>query len=106
MQCRVIQAFGRHWDIDKAKVDGIVKGTTTAKEISALFGEPDMKSTLSANEEKWVYHYTTVTSKASGSAFNPQIETTGVKKMLDLLIKEGVVINYAYTEGPNEIQMK
>jgi len=93
-------------DIDKAKVDGIKKGTTTAQEISALFGEPDMKSTLSATEEKWVYHYSTITSKASGSAFNPQVETSGIKKMLDLLIKEEVVINYAYTEGPNEVQMK
>ena len=93
-------------DIDKTKVDKIQKGTTTAKEIESVFGSPDMKSTVSATEEKWVYNYTTVTSSASGSAFNPDIKTSGTKKMLDLFVKDGVVINYAYTEGPNEVQVK
>ncbi len=90
-------------DINSGLVQAIQKGTTTSQQIEGWFGSPDMKSAVSATEEKWVYHYTQVTSTATGSVFNMEVKGTGIKKMLDLLIKDGIVLNYTYTEGPNDV---
>jgi hypothetical protein len=81
-------------------VNKIVKGKTTSAELINLFGQPYTKSVISANEEKWIYMHSSGTSSAQSYVFTMDVKTTGVQKTLDILLKGGVVINYAFTEGP------
>ena len=78
----------------------IIKGKTTSAQLVQLFGEPFTKSVISANEEKWIYMHSSGTSSAQSYVFTMDVKTTGTQKTLDILLKDGVVINYAFTEGP------
>jgi outer membrane protein assembly factor BamE (lipoprotein component of BamABCDE complex) len=87
-------------DFTQESVSQIIKGKTTGEELTALMGQPDAKAVMSATEEKWTYQYINTTSSAQSYVVSMSVETTGIRKLLDVLIKDGVVINYAYTEGP------
>ena len=78
----------------------IIKGKTTSTQLVQLFGQPYTKSVISANEEKWIYMHTSGTSSAQSYVFTMDVKTTGTQKTLDILLKDDVVINYAFTEGP------
>lgn len=88
-------------------ISQIVKGKTTSSELVALVGEPYTKTVLSETDEKWIYMYSAGTAKAQSYVFSMDVQTTGTQKTLDVLISEGVVVNYAYTEGalPYSVQM-
>jgi hypothetical protein len=66
-----------------------------------IFGEPAIKSVLSETEEKWVYSYTGGT--ASAQAFTMKTTSDISTHMLDLLIKNGIVINFAETNNVHNI---
>lgn len=82
-------------------VSQIVKGKTTSQDLIRLFGEPFTKAVLSATDEKWVYMHSEGTSKAQSYIVTMNVETKGTQKMLDILISNGVVTNFAYNDGPN-----
>ena len=92
-------------DFSSVNIDKIVKGKTTSQEMIQLFGEPFSKSVVSAEDEKWMYMYSKGTAKAQSYVITMKVETTGTQKMLDVLIKNGVVINFAYTEKDNPYDM-
>ena len=92
-------------DFSSVNIDRIVKGKTTSQEMIQLFGEPFSKSVVSAEDEKWMYMYSKGTAKAQSYVITMKVETTGTQKMLDVLIKNGVVINFAYTEKDNPYDM-
>ena len=77
-------------------VDSIVKGETTAEEIVKLFGQPFQKSLISANEERWNYYHHRIT--VNGSIFTG-MNTGGQRKSLDVLLIDGIVVNYAFTDS-------
>jgi hypothetical protein len=85
-------------DFSAESVSKIQKGVTTTDELVALLGEPYSKSVISENEEKWLYMYlhSSATVRAS---LTPDVTTSGIQKNLDVLIKDGKAVNYAYTEG-------
>ena len=66
-----------------------------------MFGEPFLKTVVSANEEKWMYIYTSGSAKAQSYIVTMKVETTASQKTLDILLRDGVVVNYAYNEGQN-----
>ena len=84
-------------DFSVENVKKIAKGETTNDTLSRMFGEPFMKTVMSETEEKWIYTYTsgTVTMRGSGSSI--KMENKGYQKTLDLLLKNGIVTNFAYT---------
>ena len=88
-------------DFSSANVSKIVKGKTTSNEMISLFGEPFTKSVISATDEKWIYMYSNGTAKAQSYIVAMKVETTGTQKTLDVLITDGVVSNFAYTEKDN-----
>ncbi|WP_226684830.1 hypothetical protein [Shewanella indica] len=94
-------------DFMSTNISQIVKGKTTSSELVALVGEPYTKTVLSETDEKWIYMYSAGTAKAQSYVFSMDVQTTGTQKTLDVLISEGVVVNYAYTEGalPYSVQM-
>jgi outer membrane protein assembly factor BamE (lipoprotein component of BamABCDE complex) len=61
-------------DFDSSKVKQIVKGRTTAEEIVAMFGTPYTKQPDADDGEKWVYFYSTSTTKSSGMTVGGGLE--------------------------------
>ena len=55
--CSFESSYSNGRDLDEKLVLKMEKGKTTSAEIKGLFGEPDMKSVISANEEKWKSSY-------------------------------------------------
>jgi len=84
---------------DTTKVSSIEKGKTTAAEIKNWFGEPFTKAVSGAKEETWVYFYEAGQSKAQSYVFSVKVQTEGNIKKLDILLKDGVVENFTYTDG-------
>lgn len=74
----------------------VTKGKTTAAELRQMFGEPFSKTVISETEEKWLYSHSSGTVRVVAM----KAQTTGRQKTLDLLLKDGVVTNFAYTDGP------
>lgn len=89
-------SVGRDFSVETVKQ--IKKGETTSEELKSILGEPYSKSVTSETEEKWIYMYIYSVAHVRG-VFVPSVKTTGIQKNLDILIKDGTVVNYAYTEG-------
>lgn len=86
-------------EFDDQKVENIIKGETTQQQLIEWFGEPGIKSTVSENEEKWVYSFTR--GKVTSGIFTTKSDIT--TKILDLYLKEDIVINFTYSERQEEI---
>ncbi len=93
-------------DFSSENISQIVKGKTTSKEMVTLFGQPYSKTVISATDEKWIYMYSKGTATAQSYIVTMDVKTTGTQKMLDVLITDGVVVNFAYTEGENPYTMQ
>jgi outer membrane protein assembly factor BamE (lipoprotein component of BamABCDE complex) len=87
-------------------VSKIVKGKTTSEKMVSLFGQPYSKTVISATDEKWIYMHSEGTAKAQSYIVTMDVKTTGTQKMLDVLITDGVVANFAFTEGQNPYSMQ
>jgi hypothetical protein len=87
-------------DFDSTKVNEIKKGVTSTNELVAMFGQPYSKSVHSANEVEWLYTWAKATSKTSMGWAAPNVTTVGYKKTLSVLVRDDIVINYVYDEGP------
>ncbi len=88
-------------DFSSENIKSIVKGKTKSTELAKLFGQPFSKTVISKNEEKWIYTYSSGTASAQSYLVTTKVETTGSQKTLDILLKDGVVINYTFTENSN-----
>jgi outer membrane protein assembly factor BamE (lipoprotein component of BamABCDE complex) len=90
-------------DFDGSKVSQVVKGKTTADEITTMFGSPNSKTPVNADEERWVYSYVTATAHATAFGGSVHSEVTGGhKKILNLYFKNGIVVNFTFEDGPIE----
>lgn len=88
-------------DFPSENVSKIVKKETTANELIQMFGEPFLKTVVSESEEKWIYNYSSGTAKVERRFVHVgKVQTTGQHKMLDILLKNGIVINFTYTDSP------
>jgi len=77
------------------QVSKIEKKVTTKEDLLNIFGEPAIKSVISETGEKWVYSYTGGT--ASAQAFTMKTTSDISTHILDILIENGVVVNFAET---------
>lgn len=87
-------------DFSTENVNKILKGKTTGNDLLQMFGEPFSKTVLSETEEKWLYTYSSGTASAQSYVFTMKVESTGRQKTLDILLKNGVVTNFTFTDGP------
>ena len=87
-------------DFNSSSVNQIIKGETTRADLLQMLGQPFSKTVMSENEEKWIYMYSSGTAKAQSYVFTMKVESTGRQKMLDILLRDGIVTNYTYNEGP------
>ncbi|GGO89148.1 hypothetical protein GCM10011348_46220 [Marinobacterium nitratireducens] len=86
-------------DFNSASVARIQKGYTTEADLVRMFGQPYMKSPISATDEKWIYTYAEGSAKASYNLITSTVKTSGYQKTLDVLLSSGVVVNYTFTQG-------
>lgn len=91
-------SFGRDFSTDN--VSKIIKGKTTSADLIQLFGEPFSKTVISETEEKWIYSHARGSATAQSYVFTMKVESKGIQKTLDILLKNGVVTNFTFTEGP------
>lgn len=95
----ITKTIGR--DFDETKVSQIKKGVTTADGVLTLLGEPNTKQFLSTNQVMWHYTYRNEVKTDEFHWVAPIVErTSGVNKNLDLLLQDGIVINFAYAKAP------
>ena len=93
-------------EFDASKITSIKKGVTTSDELVGLLGKPLSKSVKSEDEVLWTYSWVKATSKTSMGWTSPNVTTGGYKKNLEVLIKNGTVVNYTYDEGPFHIETR
>jgi outer membrane protein assembly factor BamE (lipoprotein component of BamABCDE complex) len=93
-------------NFSSTNVSQIIKGKTTSEEIFTLFGEPYSKTVISSTDQKWIYMHSEGTTKAQSYIVTMDVKTTGKQKMLDILITDGVVANFAFTEGQSPYTMQ
>jgi hypothetical protein len=94
-------------EFDASKINAIKKGVTTSDELIKLLGQPFSKSVKSEDEVIWDYSWATATTHTGMNWWgNPNISTQGYKKLLEVLIKNGIVVNYTYDEGPFKSESK
>ena len=79
--------------IDETKVQEIVKGKTSEQQIVQWFGEPQFKTVLNDKDTKYVYTHTE--SSASAQAFTMTTTMSSKQTTLDILVRDGVVLNFA-----------
>lgn len=90
-------------DFPSENVSKIVRGKTTSNELIGMFDEPFSKTVLSESEEKWIYTYSSGTASAQSYVFTTKVQTTGQHKTLDVLLKNGIVTNFTYTDRPEPL---
>lgn len=89
--------YGR--DFNSANVGQIVKGKTTAAELTQLLGEPFQKTAINATEEDWLYTYSTSEAHATSFIVVSNVKTTGTQKSLNVVLDNGVVTTFTYNAG-------
>ena len=85
------------------QVAKIKKNETSTADLLNILGEPSIKSVLSESEEKWVYSYTGGTG--SVQAFTMKTTSDMSTHMLDVLIRDGIVINFAETNTSHNMNV-
>jgi outer membrane protein assembly factor BamE (lipoprotein component of BamABCDE complex) len=93
------KTFDDGFDFPSEKVNKIVKGKTTGDEIIQMFGGPLGKSEILENEEQWRYFYSTGIEVKESGFLTDEERSTRRRKTLVILLKNGVVTNFTYTEG-------
>jgi len=81
-------------------VKKIVKGKTTTTELVQLFGQPYSKAVASKTGVKWIYMYIAATSTAQNNGFTVDVKTTSNQKSLEILVEDGMVSNFVFSDGP------
>ncbi|TCN87880.1 hypothetical protein [Shewanella fodinae] len=79
----------------------IIKGKTTEAELVGLLGQPQIKTVINETDVKWVYSYTE--GSASAQAFTMKTTSDFTTHILDILLRNGVVLNYAETHTPTNM---
>lgn len=96
-----IHSFEYGNDFDEKLVKKIVKGKTTEQQLISMFGEPNNKLVLNEKDGKWLYSHTLTSTESptyitgSYQAYQNDIKTTSKTKTLDILVRNGRVLNFA-----------
>lgn len=76
----------------------IIKGKTTEADLVNLLGQPQIKTVINETDIKWIYSYTD--GSASAQAFTMKTTSDFTTHTLDILVRDGVVLNFAETHTP------
>ena len=87
------------FDFPSENVGKIVKGKTTDGDLMRLFGSPLGKSDAPNDVVEWRYHYSTGLNIEEQGFFTSDEHSTGHHKTLVILMKNGTVTDFFYSEG-------
>lgn len=93
------KTFDDGFDFPSENVNKIIKGKTTGDEIIKMFGGPLEKDEILENVEQWRYFYLTGVEIKENGLLTDEEQSTRWHKMLVILLKDGVVTDFTYTEG-------
>ncbi|MBZ4680459.1 MAG: hypothetical protein JG763_3088 [Shewanella sp.] len=79
----------------------IIKEQTTEAELVNLLGQPQVKTVINDTDVKWIYSYTE--GSASAQAFTMKTTSDFTTHTLDILLRNGVVVNFAETHAPTNM---
>lgn len=85
-------------DFPGENVSKIVRGKTTDKDLIQMFGEPLSKTVISETENNWIYTYASGTATVVRRLTSVETKYKGNAKTLDILLKNGVVTNFTFTD--------
>ena len=85
-------------DFPGENVSKIVRGKTTDKDLIQMFGEPLSKTVISETEKNWIYTYASGTATVVRHFSSVETKYKGNEKALNILLKNGVVTNFTFTE--------
>jgi hypothetical protein len=85
-------------DFPGENVGKIVRGKTTDNDLIQMFGEPLSKTLISETEKNWIYTYSSGTATVVRHLTSVETKYKGNAKTLDILLKNGVVINFTFTD--------
>ncbi|MCE9791639.1 hypothetical protein LZ659_08525 [Shewanella indica] len=83
------------------QVAKIAKGKTAEADLVNLFGQPQVKAVINETDVKWIYSYTE--GSASAQAFTMKTTSDFTTHTLDILLRNGVVVNFAETHAPTNM---
>jgi hypothetical protein len=87
------------FDFPSENVKKIINGKTTGNEIIQMFGGPLTKFEVNENEESWIYSFSTGTKYSVEGLLTDNTGSTGHTKTLYILLKNGTVTNFRFTES-------
>ena len=86
-------------DFPGENVSKIVRGKTTDKDLIQMFGEPLSKTVISETEKSWTYTYASGTTTIVRHFTSIETRYKGDHKKLVILLKNGVVTDFTFTES-------
>ena len=90
--------YNNGFNFPSENVNKIKKGKTTANELIQMFGGPLTRFEVSENEEVWNYSYSTGIQIVEKSFLTDTTQATGQHRRLNILLKNGTVTDFSYTE--------
>lgn len=90
--------YNNGFNFPSENVNKIKKGKTTANELIQMFGGPLTKFEVSENEEVWNYSYSTGIQIVEKGFLTDTAQATGQHMRLNILLKNGTVTDFSYTE--------
>jgi hypothetical protein len=94
-----LSTYNDGFDFPSENVNKIMKGETTGDELIRLFGGPLAKIEISENEEEWKYSSSTGTEIVENGFLTDEEQSTGQHKTLDIMLKNGTVTDFTFTES-------
>jgi hypothetical protein len=89
---------GREFDV--AQIGSIQKGITTSDQLMRLLGPPLETLVTAPNEAVWNYMWKKGKATTTQSSDGPVVTSQGDKKTLQVIISNGVVVDYTYQDNP------
>jgi len=93
-------------DFDATKISEITKGKTSANELSAMLGLPFRKTVKSESDIEWVYSWVQFTRRVEPGWSAGNTHVVGNKKELIVLLRNDIIVNFAYDAAPFEQEAK
>ncbi|SMB87347.1 hypothetical protein SAMN05660772_02725 [Pasteurella testudinis DSM 23072] len=99
-------------DFDESLVKKIVKGKTTESQLVSMFGEPNFKMVINEKDTKWQYSHNVISVESpayiTGSIqdYQNSIKQNSTSKTLDILVRNGKVLNFALQKSDPSIKTK
>ena len=84
-------------NFNKAGIDNLVVGVSTKQSVIKIFGEPEIKNTISETEDEWIYKNRQIRHKKTEFLviFGSNKEFIVKEQSVSLTFREGILTKYS-----------